>query len=501
VTDGLLTAGAKPPVSASSHQALNKQIASFRDPDGTVFMAESRIFRKVSASAQSALHDFLRSTVAQKLIQSGRIVGTREVPEFEAFERLSPRSRAICESFGPGGCMLEHDRIWFPSYAYEWPSEMLHVAAELTVELAEISLAAGYGLKDATPFNILFVGPRPVFVDILSFEKRDPGDSRWLPYEQFLRMFIRPLLMSREFGVRADEIFLSRIAGLQAEDVYARCPWTKRFRPPFLTTASIPAWLNRRVDPDGRKIFEKTTMADREKADFVLRAQLRRLRKTLRRVAPRTQAQSFWSSYMSNLSYMEEEFARKTDLVQRWISDSQPKTLLDIGCNTGHFSAIAARTGARVVALDLDPVVVGNVWRRAVAEKLDILPLVMNVAHPVPATGWLNAEHPSFLSRAAGSFDLVLMLAVIHHLLVTDRIPLHEILNLAAELTRRDLVIEYISKDDPLFRRLTRGRDSLHESYTQESFEAVCRRRFMIVERQSVKSDLRWLYLLRKHQD
>ena len=500
MTDGLLTHGAEPPVSAS-HHATNKQIASFRDPGGTLFAVGTRIFRKVSAGADPAIRDFLRSSVAQDLIQSGRLVGTREVPEREVFAYLTPRSRAICESFGPGGCIFEHDRIWFPSYAYEWPPEMLYAAAELTLELAGSSLSAGYGLKDATPFNILFVGPKPVFVDILSFEKRDPGDSTWLPYEQFMRMFVRPLLMSREFGMRADEIFLSHNAGLQAEEVYALCPWTKRFRLPFLSSVSIPVWLNKRVNPDDQRIFEKTSSADPEKATFILNAQLRRLRKILRRAAPRAQAHSVWSSYMSNLSYMDEEFTRKTELVQRWISDRRPKTVLDIGCNTGHFSAIAAKEGARVVALDLDPVVVGNVWRRAVAEKLDILPLVMNVAHPVPATGWLNAEHPSFLDRAAGSFELVLMLAVIHHLLVTDRIPLNEILNFAAELARQDLIVEYVSKEDPLFRRLTRGRDALHESYTQESFEAACRQRFLIVDKQQVKGELRWLYLLRKHHD
>jgi SAM-dependent methyltransferase len=501
VTDGLLTPGAKLPVPVSSHQAFNKQIASFRDPEGAVFAAESRILRKVSARAYPAIRDFLCSPFAQDLIESRRMVGTREVPECEVLEYLTPRSRAICESFGSGGRIFEHDRIWFPSYAYEWPPEMLYAAAELTLDLAENSLTAGYGLKDATPFNVLFAGPNPVFVDILSFEKRDPDDSRWLPYEQFMRMFIRPLLMSREFGMHADEIFLSHHAGLQAEDVYAHLPWTKRFRPSFLSSVSIPVWLNRRVNPDDHKLFEKNSSADPEKAAFILQAQLRRLRKTLLKVAPRAQAQSVWSSYMSNLSYMEEEFTRKTDLVQEWISDCGPKTVLDIGCNTGHFSAIAAKNSARVVALDLDPVVVGNVWRRAVAEKLDILPLVMNIAHPVPATGWLNAEHPSFLNRAAGSFDLVLMLAVIHHLLVTERIPLNEILNLAAELTRQNLIIEYVSKEDPLFRRLTRGRDALHESYTQESFEAACRQRFLIVAKQLVKGDLRWVYLLRKHHD
>lgn len=141
MTDGLLTP-AERPIFQSGPQGLNKQIASFRDPDGTVFAAESRIFRKVAAHAYPGVRDFLGSPIAQNFVQSRRVVRTREVPEYEVLEHLTPRSRAICESFGPGGGMLEHDRIWFPSYVYEWPPEMLYAAAELTLELAEASLAA-----------------------------------------------------------------------------------------------------------------------------------------------------------------------------------------------------------------------------------------------------------------------------------------------------------------------------------------------------------------------
>src|SRR5207248_8367298 len=168
---------------------------------------------------------------------------------------------------------------------------------------------------------------------------------------------------------------------------------------------------------------------------------------------------SIWSSYISNLSYSSEDFREKSELVRTWASDLRPSTVLDVGCNTGHFSEIAAKSGARVVGIDLDPVAVGLTWRRAMAGDLDILPLVINLARPSPATGWRNAEYPSFLQRATGSFDMIMMLAVLHHLLVTDRIPLIEIVDLCAELTNRHLVMEYVSKDDPLFQQLTRGRD------------------------------------------
>src|SRR5205814_3890270 len=137
---------------------------------------------------------------------------------------------------------------------------------------------------------------------------------------------------------------------------------------------------------------------------------------------------------------------------------------------TGHFSAIAARAGASVVAIDYDPVVSGDVWRNARKERLDILPLTVNLTRPTPGLGWLNQECPSFLDRARGAFDAVLMLAVLHHMLVSERIPLDEIIDLAAELTTDSVIIEFIGTDDAMFRRLTRGRDELHRDLTTETF-------------------------------
>lgn len=147
---------------------------------------------------------------------------------------------------------------------------------------------------------------------------------------------------------------------------------------------------------------------------------------------------------------------------------------------------------------DTDPVVVGRVWQRAAQEKLDILPLVASLSSPTPATGWRNRECPSFLERTRGRFDCVLMLAVIHHLLVTDRVPLSEILDLAAELTIDLCVVEFIDPDDSMFKRLVRGRDHLFSTLNQSAFEAACGRRFNIVRSQHVFGTKRWLYLLRK---
>jgi len=172
--------------------------------------------------------------------------------------------------------------------------------------------------------------------------------------------------------------------------------------------------------------------------------------------------------------------------------------VLDAGANTGHFSALAAQAGAGVVAVDLDAACVGSIWRRARESKLNILPLVVNLSRPSPALGWRNAECPSFLARATGSFDGVLMLALIHHLLVTERIPLEEILRLAYELTRSLLVIELVEPEDAMFRRLTRGREQLHASLNAKTFEQACMPYFEIVRSVALPGTQRRLYCMKR---
>jgi SAM-dependent methyltransferase len=473
-------------------------LSSFRDPSGTVVLASGRVFRCVYDSAAAETDEFLRSRLATGLMGEGQLVGTREITDEELRSGCAPSQFSVLDGFRSRGRTFEHDRVWFASYAYEWPPEMLFSAAELTLDIAEASLQHGYGLKDATPYNVLFRGPKPVFVDILSFERRDPGDFIWLPYGQFVRMFLVPLLLQKHLGVGLDQLFTVRAHGLEPEEVYAQFGWRHRLRPPLLTEVSVPKWLKSRGEQRNKNLYAKRTMSDPEKVRFILSSQLRRLRRALKKATPESSRASNWVSYMSSLSYSDEEFQKKHVFVEQAANEIRPRATLDVGCNTGHFSAIAAKAGSRVVALDIDPVVVGKTWRRALEENLDILPLVMNLARPTPATGWRNSEYPSFLSRASGSFDLVLMLATLHHLLVTERIPLGEIVDLVSELTTGYALIEYVAKEDPMFQQITRGRANLHESFTREAFETTWSKHFSIIRSEPVKGDLRSLYLLHK---
>lgn len=473
--------------------------ASFRDPAGSLFVFQGRIIRIVNPAGQQDLWAFLESKAGQKMVESGEVVRSRILDHGESSQLLAdPKVQSLFDG-RQGQIILEHERISFPSFPYEWAPEMLHAAGVLTLDLAKRLLPQGLGLKDATPYNILFRGPNPVFIDVLSFERRDPGDATWLPYAQFVRTFLLPLLASRYFGLPLDQSLTMRRDGLEPEDVYRWLTPGQKLRPPFLSLISMPKWLASKHSPDDAGIYKKNASMDPEKARFILSSLLGGLGGKLNRLAPKTGQASTWSDYMtSNNNYSPQGFEAKQAFVREALAEFAPLKALDVGCNTGHFSAMAARAGASVVALDYDPVVAGDVWRNARRERLDILPLVVNLTRPTPGLGWLNQECPSFLERARGAFDTVLMLAVVHHMLVTERVPLPDILDLAAELTTGILIIEFIAPEDSMFRRLVRGREALHADLNSAVFEQACRRRFDIVRSQHLEGTSRWMYLLRK---
>jgi SAM-dependent methyltransferase len=471
--------------------------ASFRDPAGFLVALDHRLFRLVHPGHLDVFERFLESPVARVAVERRSLVATRRLdPEQNQALRADPRLGPALAT--AAGTVFEHERIPFPSFAYEWPSEMLHAAATWTLDLARQALAAGFTLKDATPYNILFRGPKPVFVDLLSFETHSPGETVWRPYAQFMRTFILPLLAGQRWGIGPADLFLTRRDGLEPETLARWCGPLRRLLPPFLGWVTLPALLARPGRRQSASLYHPRPEPNPAKARFILDSLFARLARALDRVRPAATPRSGWSEYMETHSYAPEAFRAKETFVRQILEATHPAWVLDVGANTGHFSQLAAAAGASVVAIDSDPACVGSLWRAADARSLDILPLVIDFSRPSPAVGWRNRECPAFLDRVAGRFDCVLMLAVVHHLLVAERIPLAEIVDLAASLTRRDLILEFVGPGDSQFQRLTRGREHLHADLTPAHFEAACRERFTIERLEPLADSERRLYWLRR---
>jgi len=467
---------------------------SFRDPAGFLVAKNDRIFRIISTESAGDLKDFLRSKAAASYLESGAIASTTFLDSATASDLTLPKLNDNRQSI-----VIEHKKIRFVSYPYEWAPEMLHAAALLTLNLSTDTLKDGFGLKDATPYNVLFEGANPVFVDLLSFERRDRHDPTWLPYAQFIRTFLLPLLLNKHFELPINDLLINNRDGIEPEEAFRLLGARQKLMPEFLTVVSLPTLLGGKKTKDEAELYRKKSLQNEEQARFILERLLKGLKRRLHRAQP-SRRQSGWTDYMEKNRYTDKYFPEKEAFVREALAESKPDQVLDVGCNTGFFSELAAGLGASVVAIDSDPAVVGMVWERARSEKLDIQPLVIDLTRPTPATGWRNEECSSFLERARGSFDSVLMLAVIHHMLVSERIPLNEILRLASELTKSSLIVEFIAPTDGMFKVLTRGRDELHKDLSVENFEKEALRFFEIVRSQRLGESDRWIYLLEKSE-
>ncbi len=470
--------------------------SSFRDPAGRlVARDDGRIVRAITdARAAVDLVALLATPFARAAIEAGRLVRTRVAPD-DLVPALAPTADAHAH------LVLEHERVDFVSYPYEWPPEMLFAAARLTLELAEGALAEGFGLKDATPYNVLFAGARPVFVDVSSFERRDAHDPMWLAEAQFARGFLLPLLAARRLGLPLSRSLTTTREGLAPEEVARLAGPFRRLVPPFLGLAAAPSWLGgaataattatATASPAPRRLQNPA------QARFVIEALFRRAGRTLARLRPPADKASAWSRYDED-DAADLGRAAKRRFVAETLAELRPARVLDLGCNVGRHAILAARAGAQVVAVDADPDVVGVLHGAAADAGHSILPLVIDIARPSPALGWRNREHAGFLERARGRFDLVLALALVHHLLVTERAPLAEIVALLADLTRRFAVVEWVNPEDARFRELARGRDALHAGQDATAFEAACGAAFTIVRRAPLPGGTRVVYLLEK---
>lgn len=449
---------------------------TFRDPAGSLTLVDGFAVRTIRDEAAEETLAFLGSALRRRLESEGAMVASTIVP-----------------SDGHSSLRLQHPRIAMITYPWEWTPGQWLAAAELTLTLCEEALQDGWILKDATPLNILFVGAKPVLVDVLSFERHKAGDSIWLAYGQYMRTFLLPLLTNRLLHWPLATTLFKR-DGYEPAEIYAALSWPQRLSGAALFPITLPALLDKRKGEAKQALPAKK---DPELALHLLRGTLRGLRKRTAKALPKS-ARSEWSDYTATLThYTEQESAEKLAFVREVLSRLQPKRVLDIGANTGEFSALAAASGATVVALERDAAAADRLYQRTKAQQLDVLTIHADLARPTPAVGWDNTESMALLDRLERQFELVLMLAVIHHLLLMEQIPLERILDLMLRLTRRHLVLEWVPVTDPMFQSLMRGRDELYGHLREEDLLQACEGRFQVLQRQPL-SNGRVLFLMER---
>jgi len=470
---------AAPPAVPEAPGALQDP-GSFRDPSGFIFRRDDTIYRQVNRSFAREWDDLVGSGLLHSLQAKGILIR----------HETAPLGAALRPDLAHA--MIRPEKLDFVSYPYEWSFGQLRDAALVTLEAQTVAAAAGFTLRDATAYNVQFQRGRPVLIDTLSFERAEPG-AAWLAYRQFCEHFLAPLALMARRDVRCGLMLREFVDGIPLDLAATLLPGRTKLNPGLLSHIHLHARAQTRyadrAEAGAAAVSRRTMTPLRQRA---LIDSLRRTVEGLRWESSGTE----WADYADNTSYGEAAALRKDDLARQFLRDAGGERVWDLGANTGRFSRIAADIGRRVVAWDIDPAATERHYRRIRADgTTTILPLVLDLANPSPGLGWANAERGSLEDRADA--DVVLALALVHHLAISRNVPLERLADFFAALAP-GLIVEFVPKDDPMVRRLLATREDVFPEYTIEAFRAALGRRFEIVAEAPIEGSSRSLLRLQR---
>ena len=459
---------------------------SFRDRTSRVFYQDGAVLRGLNTHAVQEWEVLKAKPFFQQFMAEGKIVRTEQVESPDASP--SPHSGRCDE---PWSVILKHQTIPFISYPYEWPFSMLQDAARLTLELQAAALNADMTLKDATPFNVQWSGSQPVFIDIPSFERLRPGEP-WVGYRQFCQLFLYPLFLQAYKDIPFQPWLRGNLEGIEPTQCAQLMSFRDMFRPGVLSHVVLQAKAQASYAQTERNLKKDLRQAGFHKA--LIQANVGRLQKQLAQLTWK-QSRSTWSDYTEALPYTESEQHQKADFVQRITHSRRWHLVWDLGCNTGTFSCIAAENADYVLAMDIDALAVDRLYCALKKEQFpNVLPLISNVADPAPNLGWRGQERKALVER--GRPDLTLCLALLHHVVISAHIPLREFITWLASLGTA-LVIEFVTRDDPMVQTLLRHKADHYTDYDLGYFERCLADAFEIDQQETLESGTRILYYAR----
>ena len=462
----------------SSPAGCSFEPGSFRDRNGRVLYHDGKVYRLLSRRSLADWQELSRSRFYSELVQEGHIVETRRVdfsvlPDFDA---------------GGWAALLEHKRVPFVSYPYEWSFEMLRRAALLHLQLLSKSLLEDMILKDATAFNIQWSGTKPVFIDIPSFEQLPPG-TPWMGYRQFCQLFLFPLFLQAHKNLPFHSWLRGSLDGISPESCRAVMSLRDLFRPGVFLHVHLQNRFQRRYA--GRKESTKGQLKELGFGKTMIQKNLESLQKVVERLKWEP-LDSAWSAYAIQHTYQAADHQTKKEFVARATGVRRRSLAWDLGCNIGNFTRILARHSDYVVALDQDHVSIDRLFTRLSDESCrNVLPLVFNLADPSPDLGWRCSERKRLESR--GSPDLILALALVHHVVIGANVPLSEFISWLSGFPA-ELVIEFVAKDDPMVQALLRNKADQYSEYDLGIFRRLLASRYEILEEQPLTSGTRVLF-------
>lgn len=443
-----------------------KDKGSFRDPNGQIYYENGKVLREIGFKYRNDYDMLMKSGLYKELTSREMLVKHKEVGGNKQIFKI-----------------IEPELIPFISYPYEWCFSQLKVTALLTLSIQKVAMEFGMSLKDASSYNVQFVGTKPVFIDTLSFEKYKE-DEGWVAYRQFCRHFLAPLALMAMADGSLGKILANYLDGVPLELAEQLLPFKSRLN--FGTLSHIH--LNAKSQKMNIKNDKKYKISKQQLTNILTSLEMTIDKFELKK------KETEWGDYYGNTNYSMQAFASKKTLVEKYLKKSQAKSMLDLGANTGEFSVIGAGMGIYTLSTDYDWMAVEKNYLGQ-KDNSKLLPLIIDITNPSSAIGWANEERKSFWQRA--KVDVVLALALIHHLAIANNLPFENIAEMLSKISKF-LIIEFVPKDDSKVKILLSTREDIFDRYSEEEFEKVFGKYFEILETDKVVGSKRIIYFMKK---
>jgi ribosomal protein L11 methylase PrmA len=452
-------------------EQISFEESSFRDPSGSVYYKNGKVYRLINKSYKQDFKLFISSGLKKSLEKNELLIKSTIVDDNT----------------------LEVKKVPFISYPYEWSFSQLKDAALLTLKIQKEALNHGMSLKDASSYNVQFLNGKPIFIDILSFEKYVDGKP-WVAYRQFCQHFLAPLALMSHKDVRFNQLLKIHLDGVPldlASKILSKKTW---FDFSFLTHIHIHAKTQESFADKADKVKNYKGSLNKQSLFQILESLENKIKKLNWKIG-----ETQWGDYYTFTNYSKKAFEQKKDIVSKFLKklSPKPKIVWDLGANTGEFSRIAYSQGAYTVSFDIDPLAVERnyIQQKQKGEK-NLLPLLLDLTNPSPGIGWAGVERKSLIERS--NADCILALALIHHLAISNNVPFTHIAKFMTQITNNGLIIEFVPKDDSNAKKLLILREDIFPHYTKEVFEKEFSKYFKILDKKEIKGSKRTMYLMKK---
>lgn len=459
-----------------SKEAINHHPSSYKDPNGYIIVKDGKCLRVITQNYRAQYTHFIQSGLYDQLIKQHQLVPHTE-------ENLTyPNSFKVLLPF----------QIPFISYPYEWSFNQLKDAALLTLDIQLKALAHGMTLKDASAYNVQFTGARPVFIDTSSFELLDER-SPWVAYGQFCRHFLAPLALMSYTDLRLSSLLSTNLDGIPLDLCAKLLPMRSKFNLGLFTHLHLHAKTVKNYEVKNKQVKPAQSFTINRLTNII-----RHLKLTVESLKSNSQKTVWDDYYTHNNNYTTGAFKEKADWIETQVEKRKAGISKgwDVGANDGTFSRVAEAKGVNMIAMDIDSNAVDMNYLALKKEQKNILPLVIDLANPSPANGWNTEERQSIFERQKP--DLIMALALIHHLAIGLNVPLERIASFFAQHTNQYLLIEFVSPEDSQVVKLLVNRKGQFDDYTQENFRNAFDQYFDIEEEHHITESHRTLYLFRK---